>query len=98
MAEDKKEEKRNFFDLFTEIIGWIQIVVSPLLISAVIGAFVYFSHPTTLRLVFGIAIVAVGLIAGIIWATRIWKKKGTINFISRISATPELDDDDNHQS
>ncbi len=49
------------------------------------------SNPSTARLVFGISIATLGLIIGIIWATNIWKKTGTMRFMSRIMATPELD-------
>lgn len=42
-------------------------------------------------MVTGIGIVAVSLIMGVIWATRVWKKHGTIHFVSRVMATPELD-------
>jgi hypothetical protein len=75
----------------SEVIGWIQIVFFPLSITAIIGFFVYISNPTKTRFIIGIIITTIGLASGIFWATRIWKKKGTINFISRVNATPELD-------
>lgn len=53
---------------------------------------IYFSNPTTLRLVIAIAVVIIALIVGIILATRIWKKQGTMHFVSRIMASEELDD------
>ena len=88
-------EKLNFFDRLFEIVGWIQIVASPLLLAAIIGFLVYISKPNTIRLIIGIVIVIVGLMVGIIWATKIWKgKKGTIHFISRVNASPELDPPD----
>ena len=87
-------EKLNFFDRFFEIVGWVQIVASPLLLAAIIGFLVYISKPNTTRLIIGIAIVVAGLIIGIIWATKIWKGKGTIHFISRMNASPELDPPD----
>ena len=37
----------------------------------------------------GIGIAGIGLIIGIVWATRIWKKQGTIEFVSRVNASPE---------
>ncbi len=89
--ENTKKEKPNFFEIFTEVIGWIQIVASPLLLSGFIGFLFYVNNPTTSRLIFAISITAAGLIFGIIWATKVWKKRGTINFVSRISASPELD-------
>jgi hypothetical protein len=76
---------------FTEVIGWLQIAVSPLIIGLGIGAFVYLSNPTTTRLVIGCVIAALGLVVGIVFATRVWKKKGTVKFMSGVMATPELD-------
>jgi uncharacterized membrane protein HdeD (DUF308 family) len=74
-----------------EIIGWLQIVASPLLIGLGIAAFLYFPNPTDTRFVFAIIVAVLGLIVGIVWANRIWKNKGTMWFLSRISATPDLD-------
>ncbi|MGC4103769.1 hypothetical protein [Ferruginibacter sp.] len=76
----------------TSFIAWLQIVFSPLFFGCVFGLIVYGIYPTTTGLVVGILIAALGLIAGIIFATRVWKKKGTVDFISRVSASPELDD------
>ncbi|MDQ3112468.1 MAG: hypothetical protein M3R17_21505 [Bacteroidota bacterium] len=81
----------KFFSFLTEVIGWLAIVASPFLIGIVIGAVVYFNNPGTTGIVIGISIAVLGLIIGIIWATRVWRKKGTLEFISIISATPELD-------
>jgi hypothetical protein len=69
-------------------------VAFPLLLAAIIGFVIYISKPGTIRLIIAIAIVAIGLILGIIWATKIWKGKGTIHFISRVNASPELDPPD----
>ena len=90
----REKERLNFFDRFFEVVGWIQIVASPLLLAAIIGFLVYISKPNTIRLIIAIAIVVVGLIIGILWANKIWKGKGTIHFISRVSASPELDPPD----
>ena len=32
------------------------------------------------------------LITGIIWATKVWRKRETIEFMSKVSGTPELDE------
>ena len=79
------------FEYIVEIIGWLQIVASPFLIGSGIGAFIYFQNPTLTNLIIGMVISILGLIVGIIWATRIWKTKGTIWFVSQVSATPDLD-------
>jgi hypothetical protein len=88
---EKEKEKMSFFEHALEVVGWLQIVASPLLGGLMIGAVVYFSNPTICRLVIAISMATIGLIAGIIFATRAWKKQGTMYFISRIMATPELD-------
>lgn len=80
------------FEYIIEIIGWLQIVASPLLIGSGIGAFIYFRNPTLINLIIGIVVSMLGLIVGIFWATKIWKTKGTMWFMSRLSATPELDE------
>lgn len=82
----------SLFDYATEIMGWLQIMSAPLLTGIIIGALVYFSQPSGTRLLIAIGIALTGLITGIIYATRIWKKQGTIHFVSRVSATPELDE------
>lgn len=81
----------RFFNLFTEIIGWLQIADSPFLIGLAVAALLYFQNPSDARFILAVIITFAGLITGIIWATRVWKRKGTIQFLSRISATPELD-------
>lgn len=86
------------FELFTESIGWLQIVASPLLIGLFTGAIIYFPNRTTTRFVIGIAVATIGLIVGIIWATKQWKGKGTNWFMSRIMATSELDNLDEEKS
>ncbi|WP_462249567.1 hypothetical protein [Ferruginibacter sp.] len=73
--KESNMQKRNFFDYFTEVIGWIQIVASPLLLTGIPGFLIYISNPTITRLIIGIAITLIGLVAGIIFATKIWKKE-----------------------
>lgn len=65
-----------------EIIGWIKIFLSPLFISLAIAAFVYVYFPGTFGFILAVSIVVLGIIVGAILATYIWKKKGTIAFLS----------------
>lgn len=83
------------FDQTVEIIAWLQIVASPLLISCLISAFIYFGNPNEINLIFSIAIIILGLIVGILWANKIWKTKGTSWYISQVSATPDIDEINN---
>lgn len=89
--EKKVTDKRSTFETLTEIVGWLQIFASPFLIGLFIGALIYIARPNILTLTIGIVVAITGLTLGIIWATKIWKKKGTIDFISGTMATPELD-------
>ncbi|HKZ67267.1 MAG TPA: hypothetical protein VJ111_12965 [Chitinophagaceae bacterium] len=90
-------DKKSLFELFTEIVGWLKICASPFLFGLVIGAIVYLFKPGTTRLIVAILVVTTGLCTGILWANRIWRKKGTIHFMSRTMATPELDKDEDQK-
>ena len=92
----KKTQKTNrgifrVLDLIMESIGWLQIVASPLLIGLFLGAIIYYPNPTTIRFILGLIVATLGLVIGVIWATNQWKGKGTIWFMTRIMATPDLD-------
>jgi len=65
-----------------------------------IGFGIYTSNPNTTRIIIAISVAFVGLIIGVIWATKVWKKKGTMNFISKIYESPDLDylDEDNQKA
>jgi hypothetical protein len=75
----------------TEGIAWLLIAASPLLIGAGLGLFLYVQFPGTPMLVTGLALATIGLGFGMWWATRIWKRRGTVDFIARVVASPELD-------
>jgi FtsH-binding integral membrane protein len=85
------------FLFLTEVIGWLQIVASPFITGLIIGAIVYVNKPDTTGLITGLVIAATGLVIGIIWATRVWRKHGTIGFLSRVMGTPDLDDEEDHK-
>ena len=74
-----------------EIIAWLQIVASPLLIGLGIGAYLYYKNPTIGFLILAIGLGLIGFIIGILWANKVWKTKGTLWFISRVNASLDLD-------
>ena len=76
--------------ILIELINWLRIAISPLLIGVLMGCLVYLKMGHD-GLVPGMVITATGGIVGVLWATKIWKKQGTTNFISKIDASPELD-------
>jgi uncharacterized protein involved in cysteine biosynthesis len=81
----------KFLEFITEFAGWLQIVVSLTLLGLGFGLIIYYLIPNTAGFITGVVIAMLALIMAIIKATRIWKKTGTIKFISRTSETPELD-------
>lgn len=85
----------KFFELITELVGWCRIAISPILIGLIISAIIYFNKQDTIGFVLALLPAIAGIAIGIIWATRVYKSKnGTIHFISRVDATPELDNED----
>lgn len=89
-------KNKSFFKLFeyiTEIVGWIQIFISPLIVGCVIGYIAHYFIQNTLGIIIGISIGLVGFILGIILANRSWKKGGTVTFLSRVISTPDIDKD-----
>jgi hypothetical protein len=86
---EKKEVK--WFLALTEIFGWVQIMLSPTLGGLALGGLFYLYRPDIIGIIGGTSIAIIGLVIGIIWATKVKKKYGTIWFVSRIMATPELD-------
>jgi hypothetical protein len=80
----------KIFQFVTEAVGWLQIMASPFAAGLLLGGIVYLAKRDTVGLGIGIGIASIGLIVGIIWATGVWQKKGTVNFMSRLLGTPEL--------
>lgn len=81
----------KFFDEISEIVGWLQIVVSATILSFLVGCVIYICLQGAAGLVLGIAIVILGMFLGVTFATRKYKTTGTIDLLSKVSATPELD-------
>lgn len=84
--------------MLLEILGWLKIVISPTLIGALIGGLLYLYYKNETGVYLGVSIAVLGLVVGVIWATNIWKKQGTMNFLSRTNASPELNktEENNH--
>ena len=77
---------------FIEIINWLKIVLSPTLLGVILGYIIYYNFPTHYGLVASISLSGLGLILGILWANKIWKSKGTSFFMSRVEASPDIDE------
>jgi len=81
----------KIFDFITEIIACLQIAISPIIISILLAAAVYYYKQDRICLILSIIILLAGIITGVIWATRIYRKRGTVNFMAKVSSNPELD-------
>lgn len=81
----------KIFNLGTEIFGALQIIASQLLLGSAIAFILYLSTDGILGYILAAIIATLGLISGIILCVRTWKKHGTLNLMSRVSATPDLD-------
>jgi hypothetical protein len=79
------------FEFIIEVIGWIRIAISPTLIGVIFGLLIYNYFPNLYGLIAGGFIIIVGLIIGIAWATNKFKTTGTMHFLSRVDASPDLD-------
>ena len=80
--------------MFTKIIesySFLKIVLSPLIIGIISGfvLYLYFDRSQTGVMLFG-ACALLGLIGGIIWATRVSMKYGALHFISRTEASDDV--------
>ena len=81
----------RFLEFVSEIIGWLAIAVSPTIIGCVTGSVIYLSLPDISGMILSITVALTGFTIGAIWATRIFRKTGTVQFLSRIISTPDID-------
>jgi hypothetical protein len=72
------------FEILLEILGWLQIVAGVTLGAGLISGVVYITWSNEIAKVIAICILAIGFLLGVIWATRIWIKHGTIEWLSQI--------------
>ena len=86
---------RNIFEESTEIAGWLQIFMSPFIISLILAIVIYVSFDSLLSVIISALVFIIGIFIGVKIANKIYKsKEGTIHFVSRISASPELDEEE----
>ena len=78
-------------EFLIDVFSWLKIVASPFLLAVIIAVIIYLNVSGILGLILSVSILMVGVVVGVILATRIWKTQGTTTFLARIHATPELD-------
>lgn len=82
--------KRSFLDVVADVFAGLQIVASPLIVGIILGFLVYLAVRGTAGVILGSLVVLAGLVVGIIWATKVWRKHGTMSFMSRLLSFPEM--------
>ena len=78
----------KLFEIILDVLGWLQIVTGVTLAAGLIGFAIYLKWTNETGKSVAIVIVIIGFVAGTIWATQIWKKHGTIAWLSRITKIP----------
>ncbi|WP_312075034.1 hypothetical protein [Chryseobacterium sp.] len=93
------KENKNIFEKLTELVGAFQIFLSPFLAGLILAVIFYLIFPEQFGIYISCGIVFLSLLTGILLAKKIYKSKsGTIHFISRVNASPELDGSNDNES
>ena len=79
--------------LLISSIGFLQIVLGPTIVGGLVGFVICNRKTDTTGLTIGIAVAALGLISGIVWAIRVSKKQDPADYVSQIRASPDLNGD-----
>lgn len=79
----------KFLKFITSSFAWLHIAASPTLVGIIFGALIYAFKKDNTGIVIAILVASIGLITGIIWASKIWNKKGTVEFMSKVSGAPD---------
>jgi uncharacterized membrane protein YfcA len=83
------KNEKSFFETIIDAISWLKIVASPTILGIGIGfACQYYLNSNFL---FGFFVIA-GIVLGIYWANKVSKKYGATNFISKVNASPDIDE------
>lgn len=83
----------KFFDKIVELINWLKIFLSPVVISLFLAFLVLRYGIDNYRTQFFAAfIIVAGIVVGVYFAEKMRKKYGAEKFMSKIYASPDLDD------
>ena len=74
----------KFIKILLEILGWLQIAMGPTIVCGLIAFIIYANKPGVTSKTISIILITLGFTLGAFWATRIWKKHGTIAWLSSI--------------
>lgn len=74
-----------------ELISWLRIFLSPVLFSIAGAAFIWFNTSSYVLKAFAVLLLLAGVIAGVYFAERVRRKKGTHHFMSEIYRSEDVD-------
>lgn len=77
-------------DRLVAAVAWLEIAASPTLIGVAVGSLAALALSGTVGVGVGVAAAVLGLTAGIMLAEKARRQTGTVAFISRLQAHPEL--------
>ena len=77
------------------VLAWLQIFISPAIIGIVLGVIIWLNMRNVWGLSAAILIALIGCGIGIAFAEKARRNKGTIEFMARNIAHPELREKDN---
>lgn len=81
----------KIIEKLVEFIGWLQLCIFPIVISCILGGIFYYYNPFGIGIYFSIISIILGIIAGVLYATKVHQKEGTVNHLSKLIRTPELE-------
>ncbi len=82
----------KFLEKLIAFFNYLKIAASPTLFGFIISAIVYANKPDTVGQILAIIIAISGIVCGVLLANWAKRKVGTTEFMSRINASPDLDD------
>ena len=86
----------KFIEQSLAALAWLQVFVSPAIIGIIAGGLIWLALRGPWGIGFGLTAGMVGCIAGVVFAEKVRRTKGTIEFMARNIAHPELREKENN--
>ncbi|MBN8693365.1 MAG: barstar family protein [Bacteroidetes bacterium] len=82
---------KNPLDDVFEVINWLKIFASPVIIGVIISTLIWFNSESIYVRLMSVLILVLSIVIGIYFAESIRRTEGTQEFMATIYRTPELD-------
>jgi len=80
----------KFIERLLGWIGWIQIFILPSSFGGIVGFATYNYLMNVWGVSLGILSLLIGFAVGFLWAEKIRQKGGTVKFLSKVNASPDV--------